>query len=85
MPQHRRAQVCHSGYTVTAGEYAVYVSRSRRTYRVVDGQQMPGTWRPIFIHNVNYYLTELYIYADGVDGCKKRSGSTSRSPAKRIA
>jgi len=45
------------------------MTRSRRTYRLVDGQQIPGTWRPIFIHNGNYYLTELYIYADGVINC----------------
>jgi hypothetical protein len=36
---------------------------------VVDGQQIPGTWRPIFIHDMNYYLTELYISADGVINC----------------
>lgn len=36
---------------------------------MADGQQIPGTWRPIFIHNGNYHLTELYIYADGVINC----------------
>lgn len=42
---------------------------SRRTYRIVDDEQIPGTWRPIFIHNGDYYLTELYIYADGMINC----------------
>jgi predicted NAD-dependent protein-ADP-ribosyltransferase YbiA (DUF1768 family) len=45
------------------------MSRWRKTYRTVDDQQIAGTWRPIFIRNGNYYLTELYIYADGVINC----------------
>src|SRR3974377_748935 len=50
--------------------YAVFSSLGgRRTYRVVDEQRIPGTWRPIFIHNISYHLTELYIYADGVINC----------------
>lgn len=42
---------------------------SRRTYRGVDDEHIHGTWLPIFIHNGNYYLTELYIYADGMIDC----------------
>lgn len=37
----------------------------RRTYRIVDGARVEGTWRPVFIRNGNYYLTDLLIYADG--------------------
>lgn len=39
------------------------------TFRIVDGERIPGTWRPIFIHNGNYYLTDLLIYADGAIWC----------------
>lgn len=37
----------------------------RRTYRIVDGARIEGTWRPVFIRNGNYFLTDLLIYADG--------------------
>jgi predicted NAD-dependent protein-ADP-ribosyltransferase YbiA (DUF1768 family) len=41
----------------------------RRTYRVVDGERIEGTWRPIFIKNGDtYFLTDLF-YADGLIDC----------------
>lgn len=40
-----------------------------RTFRVVDGERIEGTWRPIFIHNWTYHLTDLLIYADGAIWC----------------
>ncbi|MGM7644669.1 NADAR family protein [Nocardia sp. JW2] len=46
------------------------MGRGNRTYRVVDGQRIEGTWRPIFIRNGgSYYLTDLKIYADGAIDC----------------
>lgn len=46
------------------------MTRWKRTYRVVDGERIEGTWRPIFIFNYNtYFLSELEIYADGAVGC----------------
>ncbi|MCP3756197.1 NADAR family protein [Streptomyces sp. TBY4] len=42
---------------------------NRITHRVVDGVRIPGTWRPIFIRNGRYFLTELFIYADGLIDC----------------
>lgn len=41
----------------------------RRTWRNVDGQRIEGTWRHAFIHNGNYFLTDLLIYADGMVDC----------------
>ncbi|GIE31185.1 hypothetical protein Ait01nite_042300 [Actinoplanes italicus] len=43
--------------------------KQRRTYRVVDGERIEGTWRPVFIRNGAYHLTELYIFADGMINC----------------
>ncbi|KAF0846000.1 NADAR family protein [Nocardia caishijiensis] len=46
------------------------MGRGNRTYRVVDGQRVEGTWRPIFIRNGgSYFLTDLKIYADGAIDC----------------
>jgi predicted NAD-dependent protein-ADP-ribosyltransferase YbiA (DUF1768 family) len=46
------------------------MSRNKRTYRVVDGEQIEGTWRPIFIRNgSSYFLTDLLIFADGAIYC----------------
>ncbi|MFD6400081.1 NADAR family protein [Nocardia sp. NPDC060249] len=46
------------------------MSRGNRTYRVVDGQRIEGTWRPIFIRNGgSYFLTDLKIFADGAIDC----------------
>ncbi|MEU8773414.1 NADAR family protein [Streptomyces sp. NPDC048606] len=41
----------------------------RVTHRVVDGVRIPGTWRYAFIRNGRYFLTELFIYADGLIDC----------------
>ncbi|MFI1979613.1 NADAR family protein [Streptomyces wedmorensis] len=41
----------------------------RITYRTVDGVQIPGTWRHAFIRNGRYFLTDLFIYADGLIDC----------------
>jgi predicted NAD-dependent protein-ADP-ribosyltransferase YbiA (DUF1768 family) len=40
-----------------------------RTFRTVDGERIEGTWRPVFIHNGTYHLTDLLIYADGAIWC----------------
>ena len=41
-----------------------------RTYRLVDGERIEGSWRHIFIKNGNaYFLTDLEIYADGMIDC----------------
>jgi predicted NAD-dependent protein-ADP-ribosyltransferase YbiA (DUF1768 family) len=42
----------------------------QRTYRVVDGEQIVGTTRPIFIRNGDtYFLTNLRVFADGAIDC----------------
>jgi|SRR5271165_6907862 len=41
-----------------------------RTYRMVDGERIEGSFRPIFIKNGStYFLTELKVYADGMIDC----------------
>ena len=41
-----------------------------RTFRLVDGEQIEGTTRPVFIRNGGtYFLTELRVFADGVIDC----------------
>ncbi|XVQ11386.1 NADAR family protein [Spirillospora sp. CA-255316] len=40
-----------------------------RTYRIVDGERIEGTWRPVFVHNFDYHLTDLKIFADGAIWC----------------
>jgi ribA/ribD-fused uncharacterized protein len=48
-------------------------NRRRRnpTYRILDdGEQIEGTWRPVFIKNgPSYHLADLKIYADGLIDC----------------
>ncbi|MFF2750033.1 NADAR family protein [Kitasatospora sp. NPDC058048] len=40
------------------------------THRTADGVRIPGTWRHAFIHNGGrYFLTDLFIYADGLIDC----------------
>ncbi|MER6123155.1 NADAR family protein [Streptomyces sp. NPDC001795] len=41
----------------------------RITYRMADGIRVPGTWRHAFIRNGDYFLTDLFIYADGLVNC----------------
>ncbi len=41
----------------------------RITYRIADGVRIPGTWRHAFIRNGGYFLTDLFIYADGLIDC----------------
>jgi predicted NAD-dependent protein-ADP-ribosyltransferase YbiA (DUF1768 family) len=42
----------------------------RRTYRIIDGERIEGTWRPIFIRNgSSYFLADLLIFADGAINC----------------
>ncbi|MYV61940.1 DUF1768 domain-containing protein, partial [Streptomyces sp. SID4931] len=41
----------------------------RITYRIADGVRIPGTWRHAFIRNGRYFLTDLFIYADGLIDC----------------
>lgn len=41
-----------------------------KTHRTVDGEWIPGTWRPIFIRNGgSYYSADLFVYADGSIYC----------------
>ncbi|WP_406327613.1 NADAR family protein [Streptomyces sp. NBC_00203] len=42
---------------------------NRITYRMADGIRVPGTWRHAFIRNGDYFLTDLFIYADGLVNC----------------
>ncbi|MGW4378763.1 NADAR family protein [Kitasatospora sp. NPDC004531] len=43
---------------------------NRITHRVADGVRIPGTWRHAFICNGGqYFLTDLFIYADGLIDC----------------
>ncbi|MFI2345801.1 NADAR family protein [Streptomyces sp. NPDC019443] len=42
---------------------------NRTTYRMADGIRVPGTWRHAFIRNGDYFLTDLFIYADGLIDC----------------
>ncbi|MFJ9644056.1 NADAR family protein [Streptomyces sp. NPDC004244] len=43
---------------------------SRITHRTADGVRIPGTWRHAFICNGgSYFLTDLFIYADGLVDC----------------
>lgn len=41
----------------------------RITHRMADGVRVPGTWRHAFIRNGDYFLTDLFIYADGLVDC----------------
>ncbi|MFF9983662.1 NADAR family protein [Streptomyces erythrochromogenes] len=42
----------------------------RITHRMADGVRVPGTWRHAFICNGgSYFLTDLFIYADGLVDC----------------
>lgn len=41
-----------------------------RTYRIVDGERIEGSWRHIFIKNGStYFLSALKVYADGLIDC----------------
>ncbi|MFJ5711529.1 MULTISPECIES: NADAR family protein [unclassified Streptomyces] len=43
---------------------------NRITHRMADGVRVPGTWRHAFICNGGtYFLTDLFIYADGIVDC----------------
>ncbi|MFD8012558.1 NADAR family protein [Streptomyces sp. NPDC058955] len=43
---------------------------NRITHRMADGVRVPGTWRHAFICNGGtYFLTDLFIYADGLVDC----------------
>ncbi|MFI5530562.1 NADAR family protein [Kitasatospora sp. NPDC051853] len=43
---------------------------NRITHRTADGVRVPGTWRHAFIRNGDrHYLTDLFIYADGLIDC----------------
>ncbi|MFE4449254.1 NADAR family protein [Streptomyces sp. NPDC056796] len=43
---------------------------NRTTHRTADGVRIPGTWRHAFICNGgSYFLTDLFIYADGLIDC----------------
>ncbi|MGZ9929700.1 NADAR family protein [Streptomyces sp. NC-S4] len=43
---------------------------NRITHRTADGVRIPGTWRHAFIRNGgSYFLTDLFIYADGLIDC----------------
>ncbi|MFE1442579.1 NADAR family protein [Streptomyces sp. NPDC058739] len=38
-------------------------------HRTADGRRVRGTWRHVFIRNLDYHLTDLFIYADGLVDC----------------
>ncbi|HEX6800630.1 MAG TPA: NADAR family protein [Ktedonobacterales bacterium] len=41
-----------------------------RTYRLVDGERVEGSWRHVFINNGGlYFLADLKVYADGMIDC----------------
>src|SRR5690348_8104872 len=43
---------------------------SNRTYRIVDGERIEGSWRHVFIKNgAFFFLSDLKIYADGMIDC----------------
>ncbi|MFI1249708.1 hypothetical protein ACH4TY_23870 [Streptomyces anulatus] len=43
---------------------------NRIIHRTADGVRIPGTWRHAFINNGGtYFLTDLFIYADGLIDC----------------
>ncbi|MFG2298994.1 NADAR family protein [Streptomyces sp. NPDC048603] len=43
---------------------------NRLIHRTADGVRIPGTWRHAFICNGgSYFLTDLFIYADGLVDC----------------
>ncbi|MFJ6437365.1 NADAR family protein [Streptomyces sp. NPDC091416] len=43
---------------------------NKTTHRTADGVRIPGTWRHAFIRNGGtHYLTDLFIYADGLIDC----------------
>ena len=44
--------------------YARHVTR-----RLVEGREVPGVYFPAFIHNGDYYLTNIVAYQDGMVEC----------------
>ncbi|MEU3795942.1 NADAR family protein [Streptomyces fructofermentans] len=44
---------------------------NRITHRIEDGVRIRGTWRPVFVKDGDYYLTDLIIYADGLISCRE--------------
>jgi predicted NAD-dependent protein-ADP-ribosyltransferase YbiA (DUF1768 family) len=38
-------------------------------YRIVDGERIDGTWRSVFVHNGDFHVADLVVYADGVIDC----------------
>ncbi|THV28731.1 NADAR family protein [Glycomyces paridis] len=45
----------------------------KRTYRTVDGVRVEGTWLNVFVKNLDYHATELFVFADGVVQCWERT------------
>lgn len=41
----------------------------KKTYREENGKLIKGVSLPVFIHNVNYHLTDIHIYEDGLIDC----------------
>ena len=49
------------------------MTAARRTWRTVDGVRVEGTWRPVFATSGDHhFLTELFVYADGVITCQSK-------------
>ena len=40
-----------------------------KTYREEDDKLIIGVSLPVFIHNLNYHLTEIHVYEDGMIDC----------------
>jgi predicted NAD-dependent protein-ADP-ribosyltransferase YbiA (DUF1768 family) len=38
-------------------------------YRIVDGERIDGTRRSVFVHNGDFHVADLLVYADGVIDC----------------
>jgi hypothetical protein len=43
--------------------------KSNITFRIVDDQQVLGAFLTVFIHNGDYHLTKIAVYADGMIDC----------------
>src|SRR6185503_17162281 len=42
---------------------------NNKTFRTVEGRQIPGLLLPAFIHNGAYHLTNIAVFADGMVEC----------------
>src|SRR5262245_26724486 len=57
------------GCGTCSGHYLRSMTSWQRTYRMVGDERVEGTWRHVVIHNMQYFLTDLKVYADGLVDC----------------